>query len=766
MRDVLAWVATVEILGLASLPLLRAFFRNRRDAALLSRPLGLALAAYAGWALSVLLRGSFDRATLLAGVGALGVASYIVHRKTASGGAREPLWGPEEKLAAILFWSSTAVFLLIRGALPEILGQEKFMDLAFLNSLTRNPAMPPADPWMAGRSINYYYWGYLLAAALAKISGVATLVSYNLAIATFAGYSFVGAACLALRLSDGKLAAGVWAGVATVFAGNFAGALDAWNAPLGKGFNYWSASRVIGLDSTTHEYTTINEFPFFTFFQADLHPHLLAFPFFVAAFAVGHRFVQAGTPSAQAAAERWFSYQLDALPFYLVAAALFFSIPFNFVTAIAIALISYFALRDRRKGWLGRFSPMLLLAVTAGTAIAANKWNQPALGVLLLFACAFRDRQGRQLPGPGRALSGAVLAAVLFVAAINLWRPYWFSFQLPEAHVLRTTQTSGLLELLGVWGLLFAAALAGLWPRPAGEERVERRESLVLAAGAAGSLLVALLAQMPALTLLLFLAWLGLREARRKFQEPEDPGDFFALFLFLLSLAMIAGCELVYFKDNYGDKLQRMNTIFKFYHQAWPLLAIAVAVFAVRVWREGAQHRLALQVALGITALLALLYPFDALLSRLRQTEGGFSLDAQTSLVRRNPGDAAAIDWLQKNAPLGCVVMEATGDAYSEYARISTHTGIPTVLGWANHEGLWRSNDPEVLERASHIRAFYSASNPSICLNILQKYHVNYVVVGDLERQTYPSAPSVESLPFLAPVLTGRTTLYRVYGVP
>ncbi|MGH9317032.1 MAG: DUF2298 domain-containing protein, partial [Thermoanaerobaculia bacterium] len=192
MREVLVWVATVEILGLASLPLLRAFFRNRRDAALLSRPLGLALAAYVGWALAFLI--GFHRGTLLAAIVALGVASYIVHRKAVGGRTREPLWGPEEKLAAILFWSSTGVFLLIRGALPEIFGQEKFMDLAFLNSLTRNSVMPPADPWMAGKSINYYYWGYLLAAALAKISGVTTFVSYNLSIATFAGYAFVSAA--------------------------------------------------------------------------------------------------------------------------------------------------------------------------------------------------------------------------------------------------------------------------------------------------------------------------------------------------------------------------------------------------------------------------------------------------------------------------------------------------------------------------------------------------------------------------------------------
>ncbi|HSS44329.1 MAG TPA: DUF2298 domain-containing protein, partial [Thermoanaerobaculia bacterium] len=586
MREVLVWVATVEILGLASLPLLRAFFRNRRDAALLSRPLGLALAAYVGWALALLI--GFHRLTLLAAIVALGVASYIVHRKAVGGRPREPLWGSEERLAAILFWSSTAVFLIIRGALPEILGQEKFMDLAFLNSLTRNSVMPPADPWMAGKSINYYYWGYLLAAALAKISGVTTFVSYNLSIATFAGYAFVSAACLGLRLSGGKLAAGIWAGVGTVFAGNLAGALDAWNAPLGKGFDYWHASRVIASGDT------INEFPFFTFFQADLHPHLLAFPFFVAAFAVGHQFLVRDPPPPR-----------EADP----------------------------GLRATLRRW----SPALLLALTGGTAIAANLWTLPAIGILMIAVCVLRKTRGRTLPGAWDAGLGLAGGLLLLFVAYELWLPYEASFSMssrnPNEHGLaRTTMTSGLLEFVGVWGLLLAAAVVGLWPRPAADETAGRGERLALAAVAAGSLLVALLTNRPAFLALLFLGWLALNEARRKLQGRDESADLFGLFVLLLSLAMIAGCEFVYFKDSYGDKLQRMNTIFKFYHQAWPLLAIPAVVYAERAWRESPSRRHAVRIVLGITAAFALLYPFDAVLSRLRQIEGTFSLDARAAL--------------------------------------------------------------------------------------------------------------------------------------
>ncbi|HEU5249163.1 MAG TPA: DUF2298 domain-containing protein, partial [Thermoanaerobaculia bacterium] len=286
MRNIVAWIMAVEILGLAVLPLLRAFFGNRRDAALLSRPIGLALTGWLAWALSLVLPFGFSRGTILLSLLVLVGVSLLSRRLT--GKTSGPFWAADETRGARFFWIPTAVFLVVRAAVPEILGAEKFMDLAFFNSLLRGPDMPPVDPWMAGRTINYYYWGYLLAATLAKAAFVNAFVAYNLAVATFAGFTFAAAACLGFRLSRGRTGAAVAAGFVGVFAGNLMGALDAWAHPFAKDFDYWHASRVIGSGDT------INEFPFFTFFHADLHPHLLAFPFFVAAFPLADRWIETG----------------------------------------------------------------------------------------------------------------------------------------------------------------------------------------------------------------------------------------------------------------------------------------------------------------------------------------------------------------------------------------------------------------------------------------------------------------------------------------
>lgn len=711
MAHILAWALATELAGLAILPPLRAFFGNRRDAALLSRPIGLAAVAYVAWVLSLATSFGFRRATLLLALAAIGAVGLLLRRRAPEGSpARAEWWGDEETLAAVLFWGASGVFLLIRAFGPAIVGAEKFMDLTFLNSLARYPAMPPADPWMSGKTINYYYWGYLLAAAQAKLAGVPPMTAFNLAIATFAGSSFAAAACLGLRLSGGRLGVGLGAGFGAVFAGNLAGALDAWSAPFAADFDYWHASRVIGPEN----FKTINEFPFFTFFHADLHPHLLAFPYFIAAFAVAQRWIE----------------------------------------------------RGREAGWRRELPVMLLVALVAGTARAANFWNLPALGILLVVGGLFRATRGARLPSLSfsGALGGALEGAGVFVASLVLFLPYTLSFQLEQRGLGAATMFSGVLEFLGVWGLIFLVLLLGLWPLGGDDSEDARRgRDLGLAVAAGVSVLAALLSARPAMALVLFLAFLAARAAWRALSgEADDANGVFAAFLVLLGLGMVGGCEFIYFKDTYGQDLQRMNTIFKFYHQAWPLLAIGGAVFAGRALDAARRGRL-LRAVLAAAALLACLWPINAAVSRFRQKDGPLSLDAHGALVRRNKGDAAAIDWLMKNAPVNSVVLEASGDPYSEFARISSHTGIPTVMGWANHEGLWRSNSPEVEERKASVKLFYTTPNPAVAAEILRRYGVTYVVDGDMERRTYGTNPAIAGFPFLYPVFISEGT--AVYAV-
>ena len=84
------------------------------------------------------------------------------------------------------------------------------------------------------------------------------------------------------------------------------------------------------------------------------------------------------------------------------------------------------------------------------------------------------------------------------------------------------------------------------------------------------------------------------------------------------------------------------------------------------------------------------------------------------------------------------IVLEANGDSYSEYCRVSAMTGLPTVLGWYVHEWLWRG-DPEDLNRKSaDVETIYTSTDAEEVRALLEEYDVEYIFIGSCEREKYP----------------------------
>jgi uncharacterized membrane protein len=145
--------------------------------------------------------------------------------------------------------------------------------------------------------------------------------------------------------------------------------------------------------------------------------------------------------------------------------------------------------------------------------------------------------------------------------------------------------------------------------------------------------------------------------------------------------------------------------------------------------------------ALPLAALLALaaIYPVAGTYAR----KGGFAdaprLGGLRWLEDSAPGDPGAIEWLNENAPSGSVVLEAVGEDYSAFghARISTFTGLPTLMGWPGHELQWGHDPggrPEAVER------LYRTADAAEARTELERFGVDYVVVGPLERADYGDA--------------------------
>jgi uncharacterized membrane protein len=193
------------------------------------------------------------------------------------------------------------------------------------------------------------------------------------------------------------------------------------------------------------------------------------------------------------------------------------------------------------------------------------------------------------------------------------------------------------------------------------------------------------------------------------------------------------GPEFVYLRDNFG---QRLNTVFKFYYQAWVMFGIA-AIVTLNYLRARTNILGAVAIAgYGMMFALALLFPILAVQSRAREYAGEPTLDGMAQMALFNPDELAAINWLRQNASPEEVILEATGGQYSNYGRVSAHTGNPTVLGWLGHEQQWRGfSFPEPARRSPLVTDLYATNDWQRTVALLNEFDVAYVYVGNLEAR-------------------------------
>jgi YYY domain-containing protein len=219
---------------------------------------------------------------------------------------------------------------------------------------------------------------------------------------------------------------------------------------------------------------------------------------------------------------------------------------------------------------------------------------------------------------------------------------------------------------------------------------------------------------------------------------PNRPTIKFVLILLLVGLGLPLAVEFVYLRDNFGI---RMNTIFKFYFQAWVLLALvsAFAVYYVSKSLRGAPA-LVWQVSMAVLVAASMIYPILAVADKANYFKNEPTLNGTQWIANYQPGDYAAIEWLRANAPDDAVVLEAPGARYAAYqytGRVSALTGLPTLLGWGGHQSQWRGNYDEPARREPEIEVLFNSSDLGQTQELLDKYNITYVYVGPLERERY-----------------------------
>jgi YYY domain-containing protein len=803
----LVWYLSLAIFGIVGLPLVRLLLPGLQTRSYaFARITGLLLTGYIYWlfvSFKVLANDLTGILTAILFVG--GVGYLLVHTNPLKEIQR--LWAADKRhlLSVELFILVTFVAVaFLRAANPDIRGTEKPMELAFINSILRSPSFPPDDPWLAGYSISYYYFGYVLTAILIRVSGVTSGVSFNLMVATV--FSLAGGGLYALALcvlekinipgrdktvnncQDTWLA--LLAPIFTLVVSNFEGVLEflhvrgtfwkvgadgmlvsrfwSWldiqeltaspaqpflNWPSRPaGILWWRASRVLSdYNLSGNRLEIIDEFPFFSFLLADLHPHVLMLPVATLILAItlslllsskGHSFQIAvlKIPSSPVA------FLITVVVVGSVAFLNTWELPIYLVLYIAAIFMSSFL----DQGW----KPALKQAISAGLLLVPG-----ILLAYLPFIVSFSSQAGGVLPSMIYVSRGAhfwVMFGPLLIPLGLFFLFAWFSNSEIRSNarkvvlpvllffaglILLSLGTGAYLANSSTWASSMPGGLAyyfsrlgyvftiaqGASPETASSLWIEawnRRLSMP------GTWITLFLIVTAGLSILIFSAssW------KKEQHSSAHPALIFLAFLVIGGGAITAFPEFFYLRDQFG---WRMNTIFKFYYQAWMLWSLAAAICAAVLWRSIKGIAGVLAKALIVIVILGgLAYPILSIPDTIGGVKiYGLELDGTEYFRRSNSAEKAGIEWLS-SAPRG-TVLEAVGGSYSGYARVSTMSGQPAVLGWPGHESQWRGGYEEMGNRMVDIETIYTTDDWSAAQALLDQYHIRYIFVSDLERSTY-----------------------------
>jgi YYY domain-containing protein len=778
LHDTIQWWLAVEAIGLIALPIALFLFRTLPGRGIaFAKPLGLLLTGYLFWiALTLHVLPNRPGSIVLILFAILAVDYLILRRH----------WGELREAVesrAMLFVASEVVFLVafftaahIKSFIPEINGTEKPMDFLFLNAASRSTYYPPADPWMSGFDVSYYYFGYVIQAMTGKLAGVPAAVAFNLALASTAALAAVAAFGLGYEVVKGfaratfgaAVAAGIGAILLVTVIGNLEGVLEfgAANGALPDavadaadvanlaeapqsnaefpviGINYpsdqtsfwwwWRATRI------SPDAGTITEFPFFSFILGDLHPHVMSIPFVLLVAGLGLAFWRREKPLSLAT---WG----ESSAFLGVSGVIVGSM--GFINTWDLPTFGFlFALLALARN-LRDSTPLSALQDTA-------TFFMPLAAVSLVLYAPFYFGFGSQASG----IDAVVTDATSPSQAILFWGPLFaVSLPLPVYLLMRDaaartparllTAANVVVVLLLAWAVLLLAKGANL-----NDAISERGVNWLVGLFFAASLIATLLA-----------LW---RTIERR--DEDERGLTPVLAMMATAYLLIFGAELFFVSDVFDS---RLNTVFKLYYQAWLLLGVAGAAggwwLVTRLLEETTPSWRVFRFATSAIAMLliagAVLYPLGATLSR---TEGlaksPRSLDG-LAYTGASP-DTAAAKWLHKNTDPGERIVEAVGGQYSPAGRISAWTGIPTILGWPGHEKQWGRDDRTLAVRTQAVKTIYESASLEEVMPILQQYGVTYVVVGSIERATYAPAglQKFETGPLTAVFSSGDTVVYRV----
>lgn len=688
----LTWWLLAGVMGIAAMPLTGRLFREFDDKGwMFSKIVAIVVTGFGTWFLVAVKLLKFT-AVSCAGVSlACGIFCLLLGKMQHKKGIEclpmnhlELVYWEE-----ILFFAFFLLWTYLAGFHPAAYGTEKFMDYGFMEAMMRSTTLPAADLWYSEGTINYYYGGQYFAVFLTKLTGTKVELTYNLMRTFVAGLAFILPFSLIYQMTKGRMGkkaagavgwrkaipqtSGILAGLSVSVAGNMHYVYYGHVRP-------W-LQKLTGQEPDSYWFPDATRY---IGFNPDVEDKTI------------HEFP-------------CYSFVLGDLHAHVV--------NIMFVLLLLGILYAWVKMVRKRNYDVGEpgtkefwekqlLMPQLLFAaVLLGMFRWTNYWDFVIYfvvtgGVVLFTNIVLMKGQGKWVIG----VTAAQAAEILAIGTIVIL-PFTLNFETMVQGVAVAQNHSLPHQLLILWGLPGILTIIFII-----------------------SLLVEKLGGVKHKTIYKFLKSLKLP-------------DLFAMIMGLCAIGLVLIPELVYVRDIYENGNARANTMFKLTYQAYIMFGMTMAYVIFRMLVISYRKFLKMTAGIALVFLVWTLGYFgnsvNSWFGEVQDPSKYQGLNATAFLETDFPEDAAAIRWLKKNITGSPVVLEANGDSYTQYERVSAMTGLPTVLGWYVHEWLWRNDVADLNAKSGDIELIYTSQDETQVRELLEKYHISYIFVGACEREKY-----------------------------
>lgn len=685
------WYLLALVLGAAAMPLTGRLFRRFQDRGwMFSKVTAIAVSGFLTWFLVAVKIIKFTTMTCIVVTLVCAAASLILYCREQKAGfecipfAHLDLVYAEE----LLFFTAFLLWTYFAGFHPAAYGTEKFMDYGFMEAMMRSKTLPATDLWYSQGKINYYYGGQYFAVFLTKLSGAKVELTYNLMRTFVAGLAFAMPFSLVHQMVTDRLGrirtgwkkalpsvTGILAGISVSIAGNMHYVVYGQIIPF--------IQKLKGEEVSSYWFPDATRYIGFNPDVEDKTIH--EFPCY--SFVLG---------------------DLHAHVVDIMFVLLLLGLLYAWMKKVRTTELSGESM-SRREFWKKQLLMPQLLAAGAllGMFHWTNYWDFVIYFVVTCGVALFMNIIGQK--GKIRWVLGVTAAQAVEILTLATVIILPFTLQFDTSNMVQgialAKHHSLPHQLLVLWGL-------------------------------------------PGILTILFVVSLLIEKLRGAEQKSlyhlltsiRLP-DLFAVLMGLCAIGLVLIPELVYVRDIYENGNARANTMFKLTYQAYIMFGMTMIYAIFRLLVVGKNKILKVLAFIGLFLFVWTcgyfgnsVHSWFGTVWKPSQYKG---LNATAFLETDFPEDVNGIRWLKENISDAPVVLEANGDSYSEYERVSAMTGLPTIMGWYVHEWLWRGNLADLNAKIEEIKEIYTSTDETRVKELLEEYNVSYIFVGSCERNKY-----------------------------